>query len=164
MKVVKATILKDIIKRRDSRINQTGVEEDVVEEEVAVGHLEKDCRVENKVEETTNLALEAEANEGFLLMTQKEIDAKNDTRWYLDSGARDASKVKVKGKGTICYLYKDDLTGSIQDVYYVPDLKATHRKMLFDTHERSNITLEGQARASDCSSRNDEKSNVQTEL
>jgi len=35
----------------------------------------------------------------------------------------DASKVEVKGRGTISYLQKDDLIGSIQDVYYVPDLK-----------------------------------------
>jgi len=112
-----------------------------------VGHLAKDCRIEKKVEETTNLALEAEVNEGFLLMAQKEINTNNDNVWYLDSGASnhmcghkhlfkemekiedgnvsfgDASKVKVEGKGTICYLQKDGLIGSIQDVYYVPDLK-----------------------------------------
>lgn len=41
-----------------------------------MGHLAKDYRVEKKVEETTNLALEVEANEGFLLMTQKEVYAK----------------------------------------------------------------------------------------
>jgi len=35
----------------------------------------------------------------------------------------DASKVEVKGRGMISYLQKDDLIGSIQDVYYVPDLK-----------------------------------------
>ena len=35
----------------------------------------------------------------------------------------DASKVKVEGKGTISYLQKDGLIGSIEDVYYVPDLK-----------------------------------------
>ncbi|GAU10379.1 hypothetical protein TSUD_422780, partial [Trifolium subterraneum] len=112
-----------------------------------MGHLAKDCQVEKKVEETTNLVLEAEANEGFLLMAQNEINTNNDTLWYLDSGASnhmcghkhlfkemqkiedghvsfgDASKVKVEGKGTICYLQKDGLIGSIKDVYYVPDLK-----------------------------------------
>ncbi|KAI5395753.1 hypothetical protein KIW84_062071 [Lathyrus oleraceus] len=111
-----------------------------------VGHLAKDCRIEKKVEETTNLTLEAEANEGFLLMAQNEINT-NDNVWYLDSGASnhmcghkhlfkemrkieddnvsfgDASKVKVEGKGTIYYLQKDGLIGSIQDVYYVPNLK-----------------------------------------
>ncbi|KAI5418245.1 hypothetical protein KIW84_042753 [Lathyrus oleraceus] len=111
-----------------------------------VGHLGKDCRIEKKVEETTNLTLEAEANEGFLLMAQNEINT-NDNVWYLDSGASnhmcghihlfkemrkiedgnvsfgDASKVKVEGKGTIRYLQKDGLIGSIQDVYYVPNLK-----------------------------------------
>ncbi|GMI80465.1 hypothetical protein HRI_001715800 [Hibiscus trionum] len=112
-----------------------------------VGHFAKDCRVDKKVEETTNLALEDEANEGFLLMAQNEVNDNNDTLWYLDSGASnhmcghehlfkemqkiedghvsfgDASKVEVKGRGTICYLQKDGLIGSIQDVYYVPDLK-----------------------------------------
>ncbi|KAI5410173.1 hypothetical protein KIW84_055597 [Lathyrus oleraceus] len=111
-----------------------------------VGHLAKNCRIEKKVEETTNLTLEVEANEGFLLMAQNEINS-NDNVWYLDSGAsnhmcghkhlfkemrkiedgnvsfRDASKVKVEGKGTIRYLQKDGLIGSIQDVYYVPNLK-----------------------------------------
>ena len=80
-------------------------------------------------------------------MTQKKADAENDTMWYLDSGASndmcshnhlfkeikkiedghvsfgDASKVRVEGKGTISFLQKDDLIGSIQDVYYVPNLK-----------------------------------------
>ncbi|KAI5388326.1 hypothetical protein KIW84_074133 [Lathyrus oleraceus] len=111
-----------------------------------VGHLAKDYRIEKKVEETTNLTLEAEANEGFLLMAQNEINS-NDNVWYLDSRASnhmcghkhlfkemrkikdgnvsfgDASKVKVEGEGTIRYLQKDGLIGSIQDVYYVPNLK-----------------------------------------
>ncbi|KAI5396647.1 hypothetical protein KIW84_062744 [Lathyrus oleraceus] len=114
--------------------------------QIHVGHLAKDCRIEKKVEETTNLTLEAEANEDFLLMAQNEINT-NDNVWYLDSGASnhmcghkhlfkemrkiedgnvsfgDASKVKVEGKGTIRYLQKHGLMGSIQDVYYVPNLK-----------------------------------------
>ncbi|KAI5411646.1 hypothetical protein KIW84_056643 [Lathyrus oleraceus] len=98
----------------------------------SMGHLAKDFRIEKKVEETTNLTLEAEANEGFLLMAQNEINTKYNV-WYLDSGASnhmcghkhlfkemrkiedgnvsfgDASKVKVEGKGTIRYLQKDGL-------------------------------------------------------
>ena len=35
----------------------------------------------------------------------------------------DASKVEVKGRGTIDFLQKNGVMGSIQDVYYVPDLK-----------------------------------------
>jgi hypothetical protein len=35
----------------------------------------------------------------------------------------DASNVEVEGQGTVCYLQKDGLVGSIQDVYYVLDLK-----------------------------------------
>ena len=80
-------------------------------------------------------------------MTQKEAEAENDTMWYLDSGSsnhmcghkhlfkdikkikdghvsfRDTSKARVEGKRTICLLQKNDLIGSIQDVYYIPNLK-----------------------------------------
>jgi hypothetical protein len=80
-------------------------------------------------------------------MAENEIKTNIDTMWYLDSGASnhmcghkhlfkemqkiedghvsfgDASKVKVEGKGRICYLQKDGLIGSIKDVYYVPNLK-----------------------------------------
>ena len=93
-----------------------------------MGHLAKDCRLKRKVEETTNFALDAGSNEGFLLMTQKEIDEENDTMWYLDYGASnhmcdhkhlfreitkiedghvsfgDASKMKFEGNGTISYV------------------------------------------------------------
>ncbi|XP_020271910.1 golgin subfamily A member 3-like [Asparagus officinalis] len=68
--------------------------------------------------------------------------------WYLDTGASnhmcghkhlfvemqkiedghvlfgDASKVRVKGRGKICFLQKDGKEGSIENVYYVPDLKS----------------------------------------
>jgi len=68
--------------------------------------------------------------------------------WYLDTGASnhmcgdenlfkeltkvdaghvsfgDASKVAVKGRGTIWYLQKNNRVGEIRDVYYVPDLKS----------------------------------------
>ncbi|KAI5421061.1 hypothetical protein KIW84_044773 [Lathyrus oleraceus] len=138
--------------REDSRASKIGVAEDVVKEVVGrtIPTLNAtsvaNCRIEKKVEETTNLTLEAEANEGFLLMAQNEINT-NDNVWYLDSGASnhmcghkhlfkemrkiedgnvsfgDASKVKVEGKGTIRYLQKDKLIGSIQDVYCVPNLK-----------------------------------------
>jgi hypothetical protein len=80
------------------------------------------------MEETTNLATEDEVKEDFLLMAHKEVNTDNNTVWYLDSGAsnhiyghkylfkeiqkvedrhvsfRDALKVEVKGKGTVCYL------------------------------------------------------------
>ena len=35
----------------------------------------------------------------------------------------DASKVMVKGQGTICFSQKNGRIGTIRDVYYVPDLK-----------------------------------------
>jgi hypothetical protein len=96
-----------------------------------VGHFVKECRVDKKVEETTNLATEDEVKEGFLLMAHNEVNTDNNTEWYLDSGASnhmcghkhlfeemrkvedghvsfgDASKVEVKGQGTVCYLKND---------------------------------------------------------
>ena len=111
-----------------------------------VRHLAKDFRSDINIEETTNLALEDETNECVLLMDQDEVNINSETLWYLDSGASnhmcgheylfkemqkiedghvsfgDASKVEVKGRGTICYLQKYGLIGSLQDVYYVPDL------------------------------------------
>lgn len=98
--------------------------------------------------ESNSGPLAPKSNEGFLLMAQKEEDAESDTMWYLDSGASnhmcghkhlfkelktvedghvsfgDASKVKVEGKGTICFLQKKGVVGSIEGVYYVPNLKA----------------------------------------
>ncbi|KAI5445068.1 hypothetical protein KIW84_013357 [Lathyrus oleraceus] len=142
--VTMVEVVEAATSREDSRASKIGVAEDVVKEVDCnsfkcyncdkVGHLAKDCRIEKKVEETTNLTLEAEANEGFLLMAQNEINS-NDNVWYLNSGASnhmcghkhlfkemrkiedgnvsfgDASKVKVEGKGTICYLQKDGLIG-----------------------------------------------------
>ncbi|XP_074342644.1 uncharacterized protein LOC141680273 [Apium graveolens] len=112
-----------------------------------LGHFAKDCKVDKRVEETTNLVLEDENDGDFLLMAQNEISRNNDSLWYLDSGASnhmcgheylfkemqkiedghvsfgDASKVEVKGRGTVCYQQKDGSIGSIQDVYYVPNIK-----------------------------------------
>ena len=51
------------------------------------GILQKDCRSNIKIEETTNLALEDETNEGVLLMAQDEVNINNDTLWYLNLGA-----------------------------------------------------------------------------
>ena len=91
--------------------------------------------------------MEDVTDEGLLLMAQDEENVNNDTLWYLASGASnhmcghehlfkemqkiedghvsfgDASKVEVKGRGTIHFLQKDGVMGSIQDVYNVPDLK-----------------------------------------
>ncbi|XP_061347561.1 uncharacterized protein LOC133293058 [Gastrolobium bilobum] len=36
----------------------------------------------------------------------------------------DASKIGVKGRGTVCFLQKDGRVGTIRDVYYVPELKS----------------------------------------
>jgi hypothetical protein len=103
--------------------------------------------VEEGFVELTNLATEDEVKEGFLLMAHNEVNTDNNMVWYLDSGASnhmcghkhlfkemrkvedghvsfgDPSKVEVNGQGTVCYLQKSGLVGSIQDVYYVPDLK-----------------------------------------
>ncbi|XP_022928018.1 uncharacterized protein LOC111434928 [Cucurbita moschata] len=114
---------------------------------VKKGHVAKACRAGKRVEGTTNLAVEHITDEGLLLMAQDEENINNDILWYLDLGASnhmcdhehlfkemqkiedghvsfgDASKVEVKGRGTIHFLQKDGVMGSIKDVYYVPDLK-----------------------------------------
>jgi len=72
----------------------------------------------------------------------------NNSVWYLDTRAsnhmcrdenlfmeltkveaghvsfRDASKVAVKGRGTMWYLQKNNRVGEIKDVYYIPNLKS----------------------------------------
>ena len=112
-----------------------------------MGHVAKACRAGKMVEGATNLALENVTNQGLLLMAQDEENINNDTLWYLDLGAsnnlcgheylfkemqkiedghvsfEDTSKVEVKGRGTIHFLQKNGVMGSIQDVYYIPDLK-----------------------------------------
>ena len=56
--------------------------------------------------------------------------------------------MEVKGQGTVCYLQKDGLIGSLQDVYYVIpqdqhfEYGATHRERLLDIFKRSATTLE----------------------
>ena len=81
-------------------------------------------------------------------MAYKNTVPDSDTVWYLDTGASnhmcghkhlfmemqeiedghvsfgDTSKVQVKGRGKICFSQKDGKKGSIEDVYYVPDLKS----------------------------------------
>jgi transposase InsO family protein len=113
-----------------------------------VGHYAKDCYAEKKVEENTNLITEDEMKEGFLMMAYNDINTDSDTVWYLDTGASnhmcghkhlfkemrevedghvsfgDASKIQVKGQGTVHYLQKGGTEGSIEDVYYVPDFKS----------------------------------------
>ena len=106
-----------------------------------MGHVAKDCRTGKRVEGATNLALEDVTNEGLLLMAQDEDNISNNTLWYLDSGASNhmcgpeylfkkmqkiedghvsfggASKVEVKGRGTIHFLQKDGVMGSIFITY-----------------------------------------------
>jgi len=79
--------------------------------------------------------------------TEFGLRVQNNSIWYLDTGASnhmcgdenmfdelskiearhvsfgDASKVMVKGRGTICFSQKNGRIGTIRDVYYVPDLK-----------------------------------------
>ena len=101
------------------------------------------------MEENANLVAEEETrDEGVLMMAYKDTVSDSDTVWYLDTGASnhmsghkhlfveiqeiedghvsfgDASKVQVKGRGKICFFQKDGKVGSIEDVYYVPDMKS----------------------------------------
>ena len=116
------------------------------------------------MEGATNLALEDVTNEGLLFMAQED-NINNDTLWYLDSRANnhmcgheylfkevqkiedghvsfgDASKVEVKGRSTIYFLQKDGVMGSIQDVYYLPNLKTNILSMRQLTEKGYSIFL-----------------------
>ncbi|KAJ1436780.1 Zinc finger, CCHC-type [Sesbania bispinosa] len=117
-----------------------------------LGHISKDCRSEKKKEEPTNFLAEEE-DEGLLLVinipeTEVKLSCSNNSVWYLDTGASnhmcgderlfkilskvesgsisfsDASKVVVKGRGTIWYQQRNGRIGEIRDIYYVPDIKS----------------------------------------
>lgn len=113
------------------------------------GHYAKECYSVKKVEENANLVAEMETREnGVLMMAYRKTVSDSDTVWYLDTGASnhmcgnkhlfkeirevedrhvsfgDASKIQVKGQGMVHYLQKGGTEGSIEDVYYVPDLKS----------------------------------------
>ncbi|GJR15369.1 retrovirus-related pol polyprotein from transposon TNT 1-94, partial [Tanacetum coccineum] len=86
------------------------------------GHIARDCFVEKKVEENTNLVTEEEVKDEFLLMANINTNIDSESIWYLDTGAcnhmcghkhlfkelqvikyghvsfGDASKVQVKGR------------------------------------------------------------------
>ncbi|XP_023006020.1 uncharacterized protein LOC111498898 [Cucurbita maxima] len=85
VEVVKVTVMKKSIMRRDYRAKLISMEEDAVEEEDADQTFT--CRAEKRVEGTTNIAVEDVTDEGLLLMAQDEENINNDTLWYLDSGA-----------------------------------------------------------------------------
>jgi len=94
--------------------------------------------------------------------TEFGLRVQNNSIWYLDTGASnhmcgdenmfdelskieaghfsfgDASKVMVKGRGTICFSQKNGRIGTIRDVYYVPDLKTNILSM-----GRSSTGVEG---------------------
>ncbi|KAJ1378995.1 Zinc finger, CCHC-type [Sesbania bispinosa] len=121
------------------------------------GHISKDCRAKKKEDEPTNFLVEEE-DEGLLMVTNiPETEGKpsysDNSVWYLDTGASnhmcgnerlfkelskveygsvsfgDASKVTVKGRGTIWYQQKNERVGEIRDVYYVPDLRSNIMSM-----------------------------------
>lgn len=117
---------------------------------------------------------------GLKNVAYKNVACDDNTTWYLDTGAsnhmcgykhflkemrevksghvsfEDASKIHVKGKDTIFYLQANDAECSIEDVYYVSDLKsnilrlgqhfkigATHGEGIRNIHERLVATIEG---------------------
>ncbi|XP_074342990.1 uncharacterized protein LOC141680755 [Apium graveolens] len=113
-----------------------------------LGHFAKDCWFNKKVEENTNFAETGEQQDkGILLMACQGMAPEDNIMWYLDSGAinhmsglkhlfsdleeinsgvvsfGDSSRIEVKGKGKIHFTRKDGKPGSIEDVYYVPDMK-----------------------------------------
>jgi len=101
------------------------------------------------VEENANIVEKDETKEeGILMMANKGVTLDSDMVWYLDTGASnhmcghkhlfldiqeiedghvsfgDSAKVPpIKGRGKICFSQKDGKQGTMEDVYYVPDLK-----------------------------------------
>ena len=113
------------------------------------GHYAKECYSDKKIEENAKLVTEEKIrDDGVLMMAYKDIIPDSDSVWYLDTGASnhmsghkhlfmeiqeiedghvsfgDASKVQVKGRGKIRFSQKDGKEGTIEDVYYVPDMKS----------------------------------------
>ena len=101
------------------------------------------------MEENTNLVEEDETKEeGILMMANECVILDSDMLWYLDTGISshmcehkhlfldiqeieeehvsfgDSTKVPIKGRGKICFSQKDGKQGTMEDIYYVPDLKS----------------------------------------
>jgi len=112
------------------------------------GHYAKECYAKKRVEESPNLVEEDETKEeGILMMTNEGVTLDSDMIWYLDTCASnhmcghkhlfldiqeiedshvsfgDSTKVPIIGRGKICFSQKDGKEGTMEDVYYVPDLK-----------------------------------------
>ena len=111
------------------------------------GHYARDCWAEKKVKERANYAEEKpEADENMVLMAQSAL-GDGQCMWYLDSGASnhmsgtrglfteireisgsvsfgDASKVEVKGKGKVNFTLGDGKSGTIEDVYFIPEMRS----------------------------------------
>ena len=101
------------------------------------------------MEENANLVEEDEIkDEGIPMMANENVTLDSDMVWYLDIGAtnhmcdhkhlfvdiqeiedehvsfENLTRVSVKGRGNICFSQKDEKEGTIEDVYYVHDLKS----------------------------------------
>jgi hypothetical protein len=82
-----------------------------------------------------------------MMMAHNEPNSGSETVWYLDTGVSnhmsghknlfvemeeiigkvsfgDASKVEVKGKGKVKFIQKNESTGIIEDVYFIPEMKS----------------------------------------
>ncbi|GJX66593.1 putative nucleotidyltransferase, ribonuclease H, partial [Tanacetum coccineum] len=112
------------------------------------GRIARDCYAEKKVEENMNLVTEEEIKDEFLLMANINTNIDSESIWYLNTGAsnhmcghkhlfkglqavkdghvsfRDASKVQVKYQGAISFFKNDGTRGTIENEYFVPDLKS----------------------------------------
>ena len=101
------------------------------------------------MEENENLVEEDETkDEGILMMSNEGVTLDSDMVRYLDTGASnhmcghkhlfidiqdiedgyvsfgDSTKVLDKGRGKICFSQKNGKEGTVENVYYVPDLKS----------------------------------------
>ena len=100
------------------------------------------------MEENANLVEEDETkDEGILIMANEVVILDSEMVWYLETGAsnhmcghkhlfldiqeiedehvsfEESTKVPIKGRGKICFSQKDGKQGTMEDVYYVPELK-----------------------------------------
>ncbi|GKF91321.1 hypothetical protein Tco_0275022, partial [Tanacetum coccineum] len=81
-----------------------------------------------------NLVTEEEIKDEFLLMANINTNIDSESIWYLNTDAsnhmcghvsfRDASKVQVKYQGAISFFKNDGTRGTIENEYFVPDLKS----------------------------------------
>ena len=84
---------------------------------------------------------------------------------------RDSTKVSIKSRGKICFSQKNGKTGTMEEVYYVPNLKNNilsiwqllEKGCLIFIKDWSDVVLKGQKWSSACICGDDKELDVQTQ-